>query len=234
MDTVIPLYAHLKKELLQAIASGEYAPGDQLPSQRELIQRYGASLMTVRRAINELSHAGVIYSVPGKGLYVSEHKRVAEAGPLISFTEDMARRGMCASSRLLCAELAPASTMLGRALEVEVGERLVHLRRLRLADGFPMAIQISYLPHRFCPGLLEHDLERGSLYEILRNVYQLRLVTSQVSVEALLAEQEQAALLGVPLPAALLATEQITRLEGGAPVEFTRSLYRGDQYRLIL
>lgn len=230
MNQKLPLYAQLKEDIIASIARGDLAPGDQLPSQRELCEQYEMSHMTVRRAINELLGEGVIYAIPGKGSYVAEQKQVAEAGPLIGFTEDMARRGMTASSRILTAEIVGASTVLGQVLDVELGTPLVHLRRLRLADREPMAIQTSYLPHTLCPGLLQHDLEQGSLFEVLRSVYELRLVESAVAVEAALANEEQADLLGLKLPTALLITEQLTYLDTGQAIEFVRSAYRGDRY----
>jgi GntR family transcriptional regulator len=227
-----PLYAQLKEEIIAAIAREELAPGDQLPPQRTLCDRYGMSHMTVRRAISELINEGVIYGIPGKGLYVAAEKQEAEAGPLVGFTEDMERRGMAASSRVLAAELTGASTILARALDVPIGTQLVYVRRLRLADGEPMAIQTTYLPHALCPGLLDHDLEGGSLYRLLASVYGLRLVAATTVASATLAGPEEATLLRLALPAALLVTEQLSYLESGQAIEFVRSAYRGDRYQL--
>src|SRR5262245_42189558 len=209
MNARLPLYAQLKESLIAAIERGELAPGDQIPSQRVLCERNSMSHMTVRRTINELISEGVIYAIPGKGLYVTERKQDAESGPLIGFSEDMARRGMVASSLVLAAELVGASTVLASALKVEVGTPLVYLRRLRLADGEPMAIQGSYLLHALCPGLLEHDLAKHSLFDLLRSHYRLSLALGTTAVEAALADEEQARLLALPLPAPLLIVEQL-------------------------
>lgn len=230
----LPLYVQLKEELINAIAQGEFAAGDQLPSQRALCDQYGMSHMTVRRAISELINDGVIYAIPGKGIYAAERKQDAEAGPLIGFTEDMARRGMVASSRVLAAEIVNASIVLARTLEVDVGAPLVYLRRLRLANHEPMAVQTSYLPHVLCPGLLDNDLSTNSLFSLLRDRYRLLLADSQVSVESALADEEYENLLGLKAPAALLITEQLTYLNSGQIAEFTRSVYRADRYRMRL
>jgi GntR family transcriptional regulator len=232
MNARLPLYAQLKESLIAAIGRGDLTPGDQIPSQRVLCERYGMSHMTVRRAINELISEGVIYAIPGKGLYVTEHKQDAETGPLIGFSEDMARRGMVASSQVLAAELVGASTVLASALGVEVGTPLVYLRRLRLADGEPMAIQGSYLLHALCAGLLEHDLAKRSLFDLLRSDYRLNLAAGTTAVEAALADEEQAQLLTLPLPAPLLIVEQLTYLDSGQAIEFVRTAYRADRYRL--
>jgi len=233
LNAKLPLYAQLKEQIIAVIARGGLAPGDQIPSQRVLCERYGMSHMTVRRAISELLHEGVIYAIPGKGLYVTEPKQDAEP-PLIGFTEDMSRRGMVASSQVLAAEIVGASTVLASALGVAVGTALVYLRRLRLADGEPMAVQGSYLPHALCPGLLEHDLGRGALFHLLRNVYHLRLADGTTVVEAALADAEHAKLLGLRVPAPVLIVEQLNYLDSGQAIEFVRTAYRADRYRLRL
>jgi GntR family transcriptional regulator len=232
MNARLPLYAQLKENLIAAIGRGDLTPGDQIPSQRVLCERYGMSHMTVRRAINDLIGEGVIYTIPGKGLYVTERKYDAESSPLIGFSEDMARRGMTATSQVLAAEPISASTVLAHALGVEVGATLVYLRRLRLADGEPMALQGSYLPHALCPGLLEQDLATRSLFQLLREDYRLNLASGTTSVEAALADAEQARLLTLPLPAPLLIVEQLTYLDTGQAIEFVRTAYRADRYRL--
>jgi len=229
----LPLYAQLKEQIIAAIACADLAPGDQIPSQRLLCEKYRMSHMTVRRAINELLHEGVIYAIPGKGLYVTELKQDAE--PLLrGFTEDMTQRGMVASSTVLAAEVVGASTVLSSALGVPIGTALVYLRRLRLADGAPVAVQGSYLPQALCPGLLEHDLARDSLFDLLRNVYRLRLADGTTTVEAALADAEHAKLLGLRVPAPLLVVEQLNYLDSGQVIEFVRSAYRADRYRLRL
>jgi GntR family transcriptional regulator, N-acetylglucosamine utilization regulator len=232
MNARLPLYTQLKESLIASIGRGDLTPGDQIPSQRALCERYGMSHMTVRRALSELLNEGIIYGIPGKGLYVTERKQDAESGPLIGFTEDMAQRGMVASSQVLAGEIVGASTVLASALGVAVGTPLIYLRRLRLADGTPMALQGSYLPCALCPGLLDYDLARRSLFELLRNEYRLSLADGTTTVEAALADEEQARLLELPLPAPLLIVEQLTYLDTGQAIEFVRTAYRGDRYRL--
>jgi GntR family transcriptional regulator len=153
-----------------------------------------------------------------------------ETQPLLSFSAEMARLGMKPSSRVLESKIVGASTIMARALGVEVGAQLAYLRRLRLADGDPMAIQESYLPHELCPGLLSHDLE-GSLFAVLMDVYGLALATCTRTFEATLGREEEASLLGLSLPAAVLVVEQIGFLGSGRVIEFSKTTYRGDRYR---
>ena len=231
---VIPLYSQIKESLLGGIIQGELHPGDQLPSQRELCERFGASHMTVRRAIEELVTLGFITAIPGKGLYVSTAKPEPESSPLISFTEDITRRGMKASSRILDAYTTIASNILAKTLEVSEGTPLIYLRRLRLGDGIPMAIQTCHLVHSLCPGLLDYDLSHDSLYRILQEEYHLRLGDCNAMIETSLASEAEARLLELPIPSPLLITEQITYTDEGRPIEFLHAIYRGDRYRFRL
>lgn len=229
--TTQPLYAQLKEALTAAIAAGELPAGARLPSHHTLTREHGVSYMTVRRAISELVHEGALYAVQGKGVYVAEAKQPAESGLLVSFSEEIARRGLRPSSRLLAQGLASADAGQAVALDVAVGAPLIRLVRLRLADDEPIAIQSCLLPQARCSPLLAHDLGRESLFALLRR-YGLHPTTASGAVGAALATPEEAALLGLELPAALLVTEQRTCLDDGAPIEWARSVYRGDRFQL--
>ncbi len=227
-----PLYVQLKETILDDIVRGRLKPGDQLPSQRELCETNQMSHMTVRRAITELTNEGVLSAVPGKGIYVAEPKQDADSGALISFHEDMARRGMIGQTRILDAYMTSASTALAQIMGLETGAPLVFMRRLLLASQTPIGISHSYLAHHLCPGLLDEPLINGSMYATLTTRYGLRLASGMRTAEAVLADQEQADLLGLPLPSALVLIEQLTFLDSGAAVEYSRILYRGDRYRV--
>jgi len=228
----IPLYARFKLAILDEIARGQLRPGDQLPSHRELCQQYKISHMTLRRAINELSYDGIIVAVPGKGIYIAESKQDADAGALVSFHDDIAMRGMQAGMHTQDAHIEAASTAMAQIMGIEVGAPLVYLMRLMLANSTPMAIARTYLPLSLCPGLLNSELVDGSLYATLRSRYGLRLGSGKRTAEAVLADEDQAQLLGLRRPAALLLMEQLTFLDSGQAIEFSRIFYRGDQYRV--
>ncbi len=230
MKITLPLYAQLKENLITAIQRGEFRPGDQLPSQRELCKRHHMSHMTVRRAINELLAEGVIQSIYGKGLYVAERKLPIQDDSLIGFYEHMQQLGRKPSSRVLEAKIVNASSILAGKLQVDIGQPLVYLRRLRLLDGCPVSIATNYLPHSLCRGLLDHDLVNNSLYGTLRDRFGLLLTSSTAIIGAVLADREQAQILDIPLPAALVTEEQITYLSTGQVIDFSRSLTRSDQY----
>ena len=232
MNTVLPLHAQLKEMIISEISEGNLNPGDKLPTQKELGVQHGMSHMTVRRALDELIKEGVIRSVRGKGLYVSRRTLATDSGSLLGFDEQIYRLGMMPSKRVLCAEIISASTMLAQMLNVEVGVPLVSLERLLLANDTPVAIIISYLPHSLCPGLLNHDFEKGSLFATLRQVYSLQLSGAESIIRAVLANKEQAGLLQISRPSGLLLREQVTYLKDGTVIEFSRSYLRGDNYHM--
>ena len=232
MNINLPLHAQLKEKIISEIAAGALKPGDQLPTQKELGAQHEMSHMTVRRALDELIKEGVIRSVRGKGLYVRDQTVATDTGSLVSFDEQIHRLGMVPSKRVLCAEVIPASTTLANILNVAVGVPLASLERLLIADNIPVAIIISYLPHNLCPGILEHDLARGSLFATLRQEYGLQLSGAVSIIQSILASKEQAAVLQVHRPAALLSREQMTYLKDGTIVEFSRSFLRGDNYHI--
>mgnify|MGYP005850096607 CR=1 FL=1 len=223
MNSALPLFAQLKEAIIEAINRGEFKRGDQLPSQRELCQQHQMSHMTVRRAINELVNEGVIQSIPGKGLYVAEKTPFVDSNSLKGFEEQMAELGVKATTKMLASGFVSASTRQAQALVVEVGATLVYLSRLRLVDNEPLSISDVYLPHALCPGLLDYDLAANSLFVTLRTQYGLKLSSSTSRIKAVLADEEQARLLKLTRPAALLFREQVTFLDTGQAIELSRT-----------
>lgn len=229
----LPLYAQLKATILDDIRNGTLKTGERIASQRDLSEKFAMSHMTVRRALNDLLNTGVIYTIPGKGMYVSTREKVeAESGPFVSFTEEMQRRGLQGSSTLLEISVILANTALAKILKIQTDARVIVLHRLRLADDEPIALQKAYLPYTRFPDLLTHDFSVESLYEVLRHKYGVKFASSDYSIQAAMAEEWEAAHLNLSLPAALLITEQTTEETDGSVIEHVRSAYRGDRYKI--
>lgn len=231
-ESPIPLYLQLKEILLDWIERGEFDPHDRLPSERELCNEFEISRVTVRQALNELAHERQIYSRVGKGTYVAEPKIDQNLQVLTSFTEDMHSRGLVASAKLLGADFIPASPKLAAILHIQPGAEVVKLERLRLADDIPMALETAHLPHHLCPNILQYDLATRSLYEILRTQYRLKLAKAKQTIEATLANEREAELLDLSMSSPILLMERTTFLEGGQVIEYVKSAYRGDKYKL--
>jgi GntR family transcriptional regulator len=186
----------------------------------------------VRKAISTLAQEGLVYSTIGKGTYVAEPRYDEELQPLSSFTQDLERRGVVAASQVLGASVIPADEELAGALKITHGAEVVRLHRLRLANEQPIAIQIAHLPHRLCPDLLRFDFSSRSLFEVLRREYALHLARTHTEIEAALATAEEARLLQLHRPAAVLISFQTTYLDNGAVIELTRSIFNAERYKL--
>lgn len=228
----IPLHIQLASIIRQQVVDKEVHPGERLPSERILCSKYGVSRITVRQAINTLTQEGLVYSSAGKGTYVSRPPLNEELQPLSSFTQDLERRGMRSTSLVLDARIIPADQMWSGKLGIPRGAEVVHLERLRLANDLPVAIQISHLPHHLCLDLLNFDFSRRSLYEILSNEFHLLLTRSGTVIEAALATPDEARLLDLRRPAAVLISEQTTYLDNGTVIEVTRSIFHAERYKL--
>lgn len=229
----IPLYYQIKTRLLEQIEAGQLKPGDRVPSERELTERYGVSRMTARQALVELETQGCLVRAQGKGTFVATPKFEQPLAMLTSFTEDMRRRGLEAGARVLSAGEMPAGRRVAQALSIVETAPVYRMERLRLAGGEPMALETSHLDASRFPGLLEHDVERRSLYAILREVYGTHLVRATQSLEAVPADSLQAEILHVRDGTPLMLMERISRDQHDRPVEMVRSYYRGDRYRFV-
>jgi GntR family transcriptional regulator len=214
------------REYVRALMADAEA-GSPAPSERELVQRFGVARMTVRQALDTLVAEGLLERVPGRGTFVAE-SRVDHVPRLTGFTEEMTRRGMRPGARTLVARIESAGPGVARALEIAVGQSVVHWQRLRLADDSPMCVEDAYLDAGLVPGMLDHL--PSSLYAELER-RGLTPSWGEDSVEASLAQENEARLLGVPVghPALRVARRAFC---DRTPVEVSRSTYRADRFTM--
>lgn len=188
--------------------------------------------MTLRHALLDLTAAGTLYTRTGKGTYVAERKIEQPLLRLSGFTQDMVARGMRPASRVLSKSLLPAPFELAQTLGIEPGSEIVELRRLRLADDHPVAIELAHLSHAVCPGLLDRDLSDVSLYDVLRSLYGITLGSARQTIEASQPVAEERLLLELPARVPVLRIHRLTSDSTGRVIEFVRAVYRGDRYQL--
>lgn len=230
----VPLYHQLKCTLIAAIESGEWQAGQRLPNEGKLAETFGISKVTVRQALRDLSEVGYVRREQGRGTFVSRPKFGKGPRELTSFSEEMRRYHLTASSRILERFETGATERVAEALQIPAGEQIFVLKRLRLADAEPMAIQTAYIPQKLVPGLAEADLENASLYELLQNRHGLQPASARETYSAVPVDPATSELLRVPPGSPVLAVERVTFLTTGKPLEFVQSLIRGDRYRIIL
>lgn len=231
-DSKLPFYHQLYEILRNNIVRGEWKPGDVLPSESELIERYQVSRITVRQALEALVNDGLIYRQRGRGTFVAHPTVEQGLSRIISFTDDMRQRGFQPGTEVLSFGLTPAPQDIAEKLQIDPGEELACVERLRLADGEPMSVEQSHLVHRNCPGVLKHDYARKPLCEILDKDYGIRWARAEQVIRAIPAPRELAKKLSIPPNSALLSIERVSYSQQNLPVEFLRVYHRGDRYAL--
>ncbi|MCW3004872.1 MAG: GntR family transcriptional regulator [Conexibacter sp.] len=225
-----------KGEQLRSILEdviGTLRPGDPVPSERELAERYDVARMTVRAEITRLAAEGLVERVQGRGTFVAE-PRVAQAAALSSFTEDMRARGLTAGSRVLSQETIPADALVARGLDLDAGTPVVRLRRVRTADGDPMALEEAFLDAGRFAALAEEDLEGASLFDVLESRFGARFPTADQRVVAVEIVGEDANLLRIAPGRAGLKFHTVLLDEDERPLAYAWSLFRGDRYEIRL
>ncbi|MEA4908367.1 MAG: GntR family transcriptional regulator [Chloroflexi bacterium] len=231
-SSYVPYYVQLRDQLKARIEDKVWKNGDKLPGEVELCREFGVSRTVVRQALLELELAGYILRRKGRGTFVAGPK-ISEGlvQKLTGFYQDMIEQGRQPSTRVLVQRLAPASDVLATALQVEPGTMLVEIRRLRFVDGEPITLVTSYVPQALCPQLDQVDLNDRSLYDYLENHCRLVIARAHRSIEAMLLDEADAALLQARPGDAAIRLESIAFLEDGRPVEYYLAYHRGDRAR---
>ncbi|WP_328589513.1 GntR family transcriptional regulator [Priestia abyssalis] len=229
-DSLLPIYYQIEEGMKELIAREELKPGDLVPSERELAERYDVSRMTVRQAINNLVNDGYLVRQRGKGTFVAHSKIEQGLQGLTSFSEDMRARGMSPSSKLLEFNRIKASMTIAAKLKIGEGESVYEIKRVRLADDIPMAYEMLYISEELVPDLTEEALG-SSIYEYMENTLNIRIAKGEQVLEASLARKNEAAILQIKEGASVLLIERTSYMENEKPVEFVQSIYRGDRYK---
>jgi len=223
-----PKYYRLKRHLTELTRT--LPPGSPVPPERTLATDFETSRTTVRQALQELVVEGRLERQQGRGTFVALPK-VTQALELTSYTEDMRAHGVDPTSKVLALEYVKADELLASRLAVGLGARVLLLERLRRADGEPMAIERTFLSAARFPGLRARLARAESLYEVLDEHYGVHPEVADDTVETALASPAEAALLGVDTGLPLLLLSRHSFDHQGQPIEWARSLYRGDRYK---
>ena len=228
----IPLYQQLYTILKADITHGGWKPGDLFPTEPELMDQFGVSRITVRQVMEMLSNEGLVVREQGRGTFIAKPTLEEGLTRIMSFTEDMERRGAQPETKMLFSEVVPAPPDVAERLGVEPGELTLHYGRLRMADGEPLSIEVTYLLHRYCANLLSGNYENESMRRGLEEKCGIRLTRAKQNIRAILASKEWAALLTIPQRSPLLQIERVSYTDAGIPIEFLHIYYRGDRYTL--
>jgi GntR family transcriptional regulator len=233
-NSFTPIYFQIQTQLLHKIQSGQLRAGDPLPSEEELGRIFEVSRMTARHALQALKSQGFASRHKGQGTFVSQPRVEKDIAHLAGFTAEMNALGMRPTSRILQAETIPAEADVAARLGIPLSSAIFHLRRLRLGDDIPVAIEEVWLSQQLFPGIDKLDFARQSLYQTLRDQYGVRVSRADEVLEARSASRREAELLQIAPRSSLLVMSRTLWSADGKPVESAHSLYRGDRYRAVL
>lgn len=227
--TYEPHYRQIERALRERIAA--LRPGERLPSDAELCAQFNVSRMTARHAVQRLAADGLIRREPGRGSFVAQPPAHRRANRLMTFTHEMLRIGRVPSSRVLTRVVRPSSAAEAASLAIPVRAPVVDLRRLRLADDQPIALESAILIGACGPAVMAADLASGSLHEALtRAGFGLHRGTGTITAER--ATAEDARLLAIATGDPLLVERRVIVDRDDRRIEATESRYAADRYGL--
>jgi GntR family transcriptional regulator len=227
------LYSRVETVLASEIADGALKAGDQLPTEDDLIQRFEVSRITVRRAIQNLVSRGIVEIRRGKGTFVAAPKITQELTELSGFVEDMRAVGRKPTARVISKEIVSADKTVAGHLALTKGERVVRIRRVRLADNVPISFDETYLPLEIGKKIITNNLKVEPIFSLLERKYDVPLTEAEYKLEAVAAESEVAAALRVKQGSPIFRIERTSYSTGNRPVDYEKLYYRGDLVRFV-
>ena len=227
-----PIYLQIQRSIHDRVQSGVLKPGDQIPSEHEMVTEFGVSRATIRKSLERLVFNGVLIRQPGKGTFVSENLVHYGVSTMLSFSRTLTAQGYEVTTRLLRQEVIPGPEPVCAGLNLTPGSNVLLIQRLRNVNQNPVAIHISYFDDRLFSRLRNFDLERESLLESMEKIYGVHMATSRDSLRATIATPEECELFGAEAGLAVMEMEGISYDMRGKPTRFTRAIYRGDVFVL--
>lgn len=227
--TFVPRYYEIEQALRARIVDLE--PDAPLPSDAQLCREFGVSRMTARNAVQRLVQDGLVYRLPGRGTFVADYGTHRHAGNLTNFTDEMRRRGHTPNSRLLERGIRQATSAEAAGLHLGPDANVVVVRRLRLADAEPVALEHAVLRIDAAPSLLGADLQAGSLHATLVGVG-LIPTSGHATISAEPASKDEGRLLDVPKGSPLLVERRVILDQDEMPLETTETRYAAGRYAL--
>lgn len=226
------LYYQLYDILYNDIKNGVYKPGELLPTENELIDRYEISRVTVRKAMDMLLNEGIIAKRRGYGSFVQNKKVEQTLNKVLHFSNEMEKQGYKSSTKMLINEKVYANKTIAEALSIPEGTQLIHVNRLRLANGEPMCIESAYLIYNRCPDVLNHDFSDISLRKFIVEKYNIIWKKAYQKIFAIKANSHFAKFLNIKDGDPMIYIERISYTQDDQPGEYLQSYYRGDCFYL--
>ncbi|MFZ5646048.1 MAG: GntR family transcriptional regulator [Bacillota bacterium] len=230
-NSKLPLYYQLTEQIYELIQQGTLKPGDVLPSEREICEKYNLSRGTVRQAINILVNKGYVTRKQGKGTVIKhptlDHDLIGD----YSFGKGMIRQGLKIGSVVLFSGVIIGKKRMTNRLSLNGKAKLIGISRIRCANGEPWIIEDSYLPEDRFPGLETYDFTSRLLVEVLADFYHTRLARIEAFIEPTLAQENHSKLLGIEVGSPALVLDRVLYDEKNTPVVYSQAFVRGDRCR---
>jgi GntR family transcriptional regulator len=218
--------------LRRYIEDGGFAPGDRLPGEDELNEVFGVSQITTRKALDILVESGLIFRRRGKGTFVSDHPIRAQTEGGLDSDPEAPHDDTLLETTVFRQELVPVSNKTADLMQIQSGDELAMIERVRRADGHPFCVEKIFLVHARCPGILEHDLNHEPLGALLARIHGIVLSKTQQTVRGQSAGRDGAHHLQISASDPALVVERVSYTDDGTPIEFARLFYRADRYEL--
>lgn len=232
VDPRLPLYHRVRDAMHDEIR--QRRPGERLPTEVELMERFGVSRTTVRAAVTELAQAGLLTRRSGSGTFVAEPPIEQELTRLTGFVEDMRALNLRPHARVVTAKPVRASQLVAERLDIARGSEVMLIERVRLANDEPISFDITYLPIEIGLRVVQENLAVYPIFELLESKYGIALGEADYAVEAAAAPRRIANLLGIRSNDAILLINRTTFAKSGEAIDFEQLHYRGDRVRYRL
>lgn len=227
MNNDLPAYEQVKAWIRQHIASGEWKPGDPVPSEAALMERFGISRMTANRALRELAAEGLVHRVQGSGTRVAQLHRISSQLVIRDIHEEVAERGHVHTARVLLAAEEKAGTEVAESLGLRKGGRVFHTVLVHMENGVPIQYEDRYVNPAAAPDYLGTDFTQTS--PTLHLLQHAPLTEASYSIEACLPGEEEARQLGIKRTEPCLAMMRRT-VSGAHVASIARLVYPGSRY----
>ncbi|GAE32844.1 GntR family transcriptional regulator [Halalkalibacter hemicellulosilyticus] len=228
------LYLLVKDKIVSLIQEKDLNQGDKLPTEASFCQLFNVSRTTVRIALQQLELEGKVYREQGRGTFVSKPKvQTLLTTTKKGFSEQMKDQGLLPKRQVLGLDVIPINSYVSKQLHIEEGKPVYKLVRIRYANSDPIQYETSYIPWEQAPGLTTSDCT-GSLYELLKDKFQISIHHTIEAIEPILADEQISKLLQTKMGSPCLAVETIACTNNKQPFEYSYVIFRGDRSRFII
>jgi GntR family transcriptional regulator len=229
-NSPVPLHTQFEGLIKEKVQSGQWKPGEQIPSERELMRLAGISRATVRQTLSSLVNQGILQKNQGRGTFVTQTRYEQPLQIVYSFSEQLRSIGVKLKDEVLEQKVQAAPSELAQQLRIKTDDPVIHLKRLRSIQNTPMMVSIAYIPFALCPDLL-HETFDTSLYVLLATKYNMPIISATDRLESIACDSNTAQLLGVPRKTPLMYIERIATTTNNVPLHIGYNYIRGDMCR---